>query len=144
MLCNYFVPKLYSNLITLTLRFFLSDHCTGCSLEELWDRSAIGFTFLTDVNLLHDAAQYPSCDAEYIGNVVVENTTLNTTTVAYYRGTTAGSTACFVCDEDSGYEVNATINERVCRSNGTWSGSPIICGTLLNLLWFKLGLGRFC
>ena len=102
-------------------------------MEEFWDRSAVGFTFLPDVSLLNDAAQYPSCDAGYIGSAVWEDATLNTATVAYYTGTTAGSSACFVCDEDSGYELNATIHERVCRHNGTWSGSMIMCGMFIFL-----------
>ena len=58
------------------------------------------------------------------------NTTLNTATVAYYTGITPGSMACFVCDESSGYELNTTTNERVCHSDGMWSGSPIVCGKL--------------
>ena len=99
-------------------------------MEELWDLSAVGITFLPDVSLLHNAARYPSCDAGYIGSAVLVNTTPNTTTVAYYSGITAGSTACFVCDEESGYELKLIVTERVCQSNGTWSGSPIICGML--------------
>ena len=60
------------------------------------------------------------------------NTTLNTATVAYYDGTTPDSTACFVCDEKSGYELNATTtNERVCQRNATWSGNAMLCGMLL-------------
>ena len=58
------------------------------------------------------------------------NTTLNTATVAYYTGTAPGSTACFVCDRSSEYELNSTIT-RVCQSNGLWSGSPIECGMSL-------------
>ena len=100
-------------------------------MEELWDWSADSFTFWPDVSLLNDAAQYASCDAGYVGSAVLENTILNTATVTYYTGTTAGSSACFVCDEGSGYELNATFHERVCRSNGTWSGSTIICGMLI-------------
>ena len=107
-----------------------SSHFTGCSFEELWGWSADGFTFWADVSLLNDAAQYPSCDAGFVGSAVLEDTILNTATVAYYTGTTAGSSACFICDEDSGYELNATVHERVCRSNGTWSGSMIMCGML--------------
>ena len=57
------------------------------------------------------------------------NTTLNTATVAYYTGTTPGSTACFVCNENSGYELNTTTTTgRICQSDGMWSGSPIVCG----------------
>ena len=100
-------------------------------MEELWDQSAVDFTFLPDVSLLHDAAQYASCDAGYVGSAVLEDATFNTATVAYYTGTTAGSSACFVCDEVNGYEPNATVHERVCRSNGTWSGSTIMCGMFI-------------
>ena len=103
---------------------------TACSLVELWNLPAAGATFLPDVSLLNDSAQYPSCDAGRVGSVVLRNTTHDTTTVAYYTGTTPGSSACFVCDESSGYELSASINERVCRSNRTWSGSAIMCGML--------------
>ena len=104
---------------------------TACSLVELWNLPAAGATFLSDVSSLNDsAAQYPSCDVGRVGNVVLVNATLNTATVAYYSGTTPGSSACFVCDESSGYELNTVTNERVCRSNGTWSGSAIMCGML--------------
>ena len=94
---------------------------------ELWDLSAAGVTLMSDVSLLDDAAQYPSCDDESVGSAVLVNTTLSTATVAYYTGTTAGSTACFVCDRNSGYTPTA---ERTCQTNGTWSGNPIICGML--------------
>ena len=95
---------------------------------ELWNLSAADANFLSDVTLLDDAAQYPSCINGSVGSAALMNTTLNTATVAYYTGTTPGSMACFVCDEDSGYEL--TNNERVCQSNSTWSGSPIMCGML--------------
>ena len=107
-------------------------HFIGCSLTELWNLPAAGVTFLPDVSILNtSAAQYPSCDDRSIGSVVFVNTTLDTATVAFYSGTTAGSTACFVCDESSEYAPTTTTTaERVCRSNGTWSGSPILCGML--------------
>ena len=101
---------------------------TGCSLEELWNPSYV--TFQSDVSLLEDAAQYPSCDAGSVGSVALKNTTLNTATVAYYNGTTPGSSACFVCDESSGYEPNIATTNRLCQRDGTWSGSLILCGTL--------------
>ena len=110
--------------------FLLYAYYTACSLVELWNPPAAGVTFLPDVSLLNDSAQYPSCDAAGVGSAVLVNTTLNTATVAYYTGTTPGSSACFVCDESSGYELNTVTNERVCRSNGTWSGSAIMCGML--------------
>ena len=96
---------------------------------ELWDLPATNATFLSNISLLNDtAAQYPSCDNESVGFAVLENTTLNTATVAYYNGTTTHSSACFVCDESSGYKLNTTIKERVCQGNVTWSGAPIVCG----------------
>jgi len=59
------------------------------------------------------------------------NTTLNTATVAYYTGTTAGSRACFVCNNGSRYAPNTTIsNERVCQNDGRWSRAPVVCGML--------------
>jgi len=110
--------------------FLLYAYYSACSLVELWNLPSAGATFLSDVNLLNDSAQYQICDAGSVGSAVLVNTTLNTATVAYYSGTTPGSSACFVCDEDSGYELNTITNERVCRSNGTWSGSAIMCGML--------------
>ena len=98
---------------------------TGCNLTELWNPSAANTTFLPDVSLLDDATQYPSCDADSVGSVVLVNTTLNTATVAYYTGTTSGSRACFVCED--GYELSTTT-DRFCQRNGLWSGNPITCG----------------
>ena len=106
----------------------MHDHFTDCSLIQLWDLSAAGATSLPDVSILNDAAQYPSCDPGGVGSVVFMNTTLNTATVAYYNGITPGSRACFVCDEDSGYELSPAINERVCERDATWSRIPTICG----------------
>ena len=101
---------------------------------ELWNLPVIGLTFQ---NLLDSAVQYPSCINESVGSVVLKDTTLNTATVAYYTGVTPGSRACFVCDESSGYAPNITItSERVCRSNGSWSGSPIICGMYIYVISF--------
>ena len=102
----------------------------ACFLEELWSLPATGFAFLSDVSLLNDAAQYPRCDDRSVGSVVLRDNRLNTATVAYYNGTTTGSRACFVCNTVSGYALNTTTSERVCLSDGTWSGSPIICGML--------------
>ena len=105
---------------------------TGCNLRELWDLSAGDVLFLSDVSLLNDsAAQHPRCDDGSVGSVVLRDNILNTATVAYYTGAIPGSTACFVCDRSSEYQLNAT-NERVCLRDGTWSGSPIVCGTSLH------------
>ena len=78
---------------------------------ELWNLSTTSTTFLHNVNLLDAAAQYQSC-----------------VTGAYYTGITPGSRACFICDENSGYELNTTTNERICQSDATWSEGPITCG----------------
>ena len=99
---------------------------------DLWDLPAVDAYFLPDVSLLDDAAQYQKCINGSVGSVVLMNTRQDTTTVAYYTGTTPGSRACFVCDKTSGYELNT--NERVCQSTLTWSGSPIICGTYASIL----------
>ena len=97
---------------------------------ELWNLPAAGAAFLPDVGLLNDATQYPSCDDGSTRSSVLVNTTLNTATVAYYTGNMTGSTACFVCDEESGYALNTSSNERVCQRNVTWSGSPTVCGMI--------------
>ena len=106
---------------------------TDCFLGKLWNLPAPGFAFLSDISSLNDAAQYPSCNVGSVRSVGLMDNRLNTATVAYYNGTTTGSRACFVCDESSGHALNTTTSERVCLSDGTWSGSPIICGTLQNL-----------
>ena len=95
---------------------------------ELWDLSTTNATFLNDVSLLDDAAQYRSCVTESVGSAVLKDSGLSTSTVAYYTGITPGSRACFVCDGSSGYELNTTTNERVCQSDATWSEGPITCG----------------
>ena len=96
---------------------------------EVWHLPAADANFLSDVSSLNDTAtQYPSCDDGSVGSAVLLNTTLNTATVVYYTGTTTGSSACFVCDEDSGYKLNTTIKQRFCQRDALWSGSPILCG----------------
>ena len=110
-----------------------NDHFTDCFPGELWNLQDTRFTFLSDLSSLEDADQYPSCDDGSTASVVLRDNRLNTATVAYYNATTTGSRACFVCNESSGHALNTTTNERVCQSDGTWSGNPIICGTLQNL-----------
>ena len=106
----------------------------GCSLMELWNLSTTNTTFLRDVSLLDDAAQYQSCVTGSVGSVALKDTALNMVTVAYYTGITPGSRACFVCDENSGYELNTTTNERICQSDATWSEGPIKCGMYVTYL----------
>ena len=108
----------------------LYGHFTDCHITELWNLPAADATFMSDVSLLDDTAQYPSCGDRSVESVALVNTTHNTTTVAYYNDITPGSIACFVCDQDSGYTLNTTTSERVCQSDGTWSGSPTVCGKL--------------
>ena len=95
---------------------------------DLWNLSTTNATFLRDVSLLDTAAQYQSCVTGNVGSAVLKDTALNMVTVAYYTGTTPGSRACFVCDENSGYALNTTTNERFCQSDATWSEGPITCG----------------
>ena len=96
---------------------------------ELWNLPVTDANFLSDVSLLDDAAQYPSCDDSSVGSVVLRDNRLNTATVAYYNGTTSGSRACLVCDESNGYAPNTTTTaERVCLPEATWSQNPIVCG----------------
>ena len=104
---------------------------------ELWNLSATNTTFLCDVSLLDDATQYHSCVHGSVGSAVLKDSRLGTSTVAYYTGITPGSRACFVCDENGGYELNTTTKERVCEHDATWSRSPIICGMLLLLIRFN-------
>ena len=106
---------------------------------ELWNLPAAGFTFFTNISSLNDtAAQYPICDDSSVESAVLLDTTLNIATVTYLTGTTPGSRACFACDEHSGYETNTTSSVRVCQNYGTWSGSPITCGTFLSNLMFNM------
>ena len=113
------------------MNIYAACHFTDCSLEELKNQSIAVATFMTDVSSLDDAAaQYPSCDAEILWSFVLVDTRLNIATVAYYSGTTPGSRVCFICDKSNGYVLNTTFSERYCQSDGTWSRSPTICGTL--------------
>jgi len=99
-------------------------------MAELWNLPAAGAALLSNVSLLDDAARYPSCVDGNARSSVLVNTTLNTATVAYYIGNMTGFTACFVCDEGSGYALNTSTNERVCQRNITWSERPAVCGMI--------------
>ena len=46
--------------------------------------------------------------------------------VTCYSGRQFVSVASHVCDE--GYQPNATSTVRVCRDNGLWSGTTMVCG----------------
>jgi len=122
----------------LELNCIVIDFCCmiiGCSLMELWNLSTTNTTFLRDVSLLDDAVQYHSCVTGSVGSVALKDIRLSTSTVAYYTGITPGSKACYVCDENSGYDPNTTTNERICQSDATWSESPITCGMYLPQTW---------
>jgi len=101
---------------------------------ELWDLPVADGFLLTNISLLDDAAQYPSCNNGNMGSAVLEDATLNTVTVAYYNGITPGSSACFVCDDDSGYALDAPVNVRICQSDATWSRNSMMCGTSCHVL----------
>ena len=133
------VASQHSNITFNKVVFCIISLCTGCAPVELWDLPAAGFTFLANISSLNDtAAQYPICDDSSVESAVLLDTTLNIATVTYLTGTTPGSRACFVCDEDSGYESNTTSSVRVCQNDGTWSGNPITCGTFLSNLMFNM------
>ena len=100
---------------------------------ELWNLSNTNMTFLRDVSLLDDATQYRSCINGSVGSAVLKDSRLSTSTVVYYTGVTPGSRACFVCDENSGYELNTTTIERICQIDATWSEGPITCGMYVHL-----------
>ena len=49
--------------------------------------------------------------------------------VTCYSGRQFVSVASYVCSE--GYQPNVSSSVRVCRDNGTWSGTTIACGKYL-------------
>lgn len=108
----------------------MHDYSTDCTLEELWNLTATNATFVPGASLLEADTKYQNCGTGSVGSAALKDTRLNITTVAYYDGITPGSKACFVCEENSGYEQSTTTYERVCQQDATWSRSPIICGTL--------------
>lgn len=97
---------------------------------KLWNFSTTYTAFLNDSGLPGDAAKYQSCFTENFRSVILKDTALDVVAVVYYNGTTPGSRVCFICD---GHESNTTINERVCQSDASWSGSPIACGMCIYL-----------
>ena len=56
-------------------------------------------------------------------SITIPNGVVN---VICYSGRQFVSVASHVCDE--GYQPNATSTVRVCRDNGLWSGTTIVCG----------------
>ena len=88
------------------------------------------------------------------------NTRLNTATVAYYTGTTPGSTACFVCDNittqypscDDGSVGSAVLNDSrlntstVAYYSGTTTASRacFVCGNITGYALNTTTSERFC
>ena len=68
---------------------------------------------------------YPQCqpDKDTVTSITIPNGVVN---VTCYSGRQFVSVASHVCDE--GYQPNATSTVRVCRDNGLWSGTTIVCG----------------
>ena len=73
---------------------------------------------------------YPQCqqDQDTVTSITIPNGVVN---VTCYSGRQFVSVASHVCDE--GYQPNATSSVRVCRDNGLWSGTNIVCGELVTL-----------
>ena len=84
-------------------------HFTACFLEDLWNLLTTGFALLSDNSVLKNAVQYQTCDTGSVGSVLLIDNKLNTATVVYYTGITPRSSACFVCDESSGYELSPLL-----------------------------------
>jgi len=74
---------------------------------------------------LHLDDIYPQCQHEQdtVTSITLPNGVVN---VTCYSGRQFVSVASHVCDE--GYQPNATSSVRVCRDNGLWSGTIIVCG----------------
>ena len=68
---------------------------------------------------------YPQCqqDQDTVTSITIPNGVVN---VTCYSGRQFVSVASHVCDE--GYQPNVTSSVRVCRDNGLWSGTTIVCG----------------
>ena len=71
---------------------------------------------------------YPQCqqNQDTETTITMPNGVVN---VTCYSGRQFVSVASPVCDE--GYQPNATSTVRVCRDNGLWSGTIIVCGEWL-------------
>ena len=100
--CNNFISRYHS---------FYS--LTDCSLSEL------------QVAEPPSEDNYPQCqqDQDIVTFITIPNGVVN---VTCYCGRQFVSVASHVCDE--GYQPNATSSVRVCRDNGVWSGTNVVCG----------------
>ena len=73
---------------------------------------------------------YPQCqpNQDIVTSISIPYGVVN---VTCYSGRQFVSVASYVCDE--GYQPNAISSVRVCRDNGLWSGTNIVCGEWLTL-----------
>ena len=62
-----------------------------------------------------------------MGNLTLTDNRTGVVTVVCYDGTAPGSAASIVCDQGKGCAPNTTGGERVCQTDTTWSGYPVIC-----------------
>ena len=94
------------------------SNSTDCPLSEL----GIAGPFLD--------GNYHLCqqDQDTVTSITIPNGVIN---VTCYSGRQFMSVASHVCDE--GYHPNTTSSVRVCRDNGLWSGTTIVCGELVTL-----------
>ena len=51
----------------IEFEFLWHDHFTECSPVDHWNQPATNATFLSNISLLDDADQYPSCNNEVFG-----------------------------------------------------------------------------
>ena len=80
---------------------------------------------------MYVAFPLPACDPVALGSVAVPSslngpgmvTVING--VVNYNGVTPGSTALLVCN--NGYTTGEDSNDRVCMSDGNWSGGTQTC-----------------
>ena len=68
---------------------------------------------------------YPRCqlNQDTVTTVTIPNGVI---LVSCYSGRQFVSIASYVCDE--GYQPDLNSSVRVCRDNGMWSGTAVVCG----------------
>ena len=112
-------PNFY--MLTPLLMFLkITSFSTDCPLGDLqWPDS------------LPDGSNYPHCqhNQDTVTTITVPNGEIF---VTCYSGRQFVSIASYVCSE--GYQPNMPSSVRVCRDNGTWSGTTINCGEPF-ILW---------
>ena len=74
--------------------------------------------------------KYPECHQDHgtVTSITIPNGVVN---VTCYSGRQFVSVASHVCDE--GYQATATSSVPVCKDNGLWSETNIVCGEWLSL-----------